>query len=58
MWQSILNRKLHLKIKPHILNSTRRLVKRMLREDWSPKQVSAIEIVDFNLSLSTNGLTR
>lgn len=41
------------KTKPRILNSTWRLVKRMLREDWSPEQVSAILKIDFNLSIST-----
>lgn len=43
----------YLKIKPRILNSTWRLVKRMLREDWSPEQVSATLKIDFNLSVST-----
>lgn len=43
----------NLKAKPRILNSTWRLVKRMLREDWSPEQVSAILKIDFNLSVST-----
>ena len=41
------------KAKPRIASSTWRLVKKMLREDWSPEQVSGILIKDFNLLVST-----
>ncbi len=42
-----------LKAKPRILSSTWRLVKRMLRKDWSPEQVSGLLTMDFKLSIST-----
>lgn len=42
-----------LKVKPRILSSTWRLIKRMLREDWSPEQVSSRLKNDCYLLVST-----
>ncbi|MCF6193931.1 MAG: hypothetical protein L3J46_06320 [Kangiellaceae bacterium] len=43
----------HLKVKSCILPSTWRLVKRLIREDWSTEQVSARLKSDLKLSVST-----
>jgi len=42
----------NLKVKPRILYTTWNLVKRLLRKDWSPEQVSARLKLDFNLLIS------
>jgi len=43
----------YLKAKPTILFTTWRLVKRLIREDWSPEQISSRLKNDLNLSIST-----
>jgi len=42
----------NIKAKPRILSSTWHLVKRLIREDWRPEQVSARLKNDFNLLVS------
>ncbi|VAW76121.1 Mobile element protein [hydrothermal vent metagenome] len=50
--ETCLQRRIH-KVKPRILKSTWKKIKRMIRKDWSPEQVSARLKIDFNLLVST-----